>query len=1816
MNTPFIAQLKTHLPEQSWPWVLAALRQDKLVWETLNTCGSILQVPSDLDKQPESWNPARIAFLTLGQPVPTPNGTLSLGIRQRAFRTYETLTQRQQPTLDNLPPMIRATLLAVALRERLRLTGKWDNLVEELKLAPFEVWTTPLACLYGLVEKPDDLLHTLIVPGVPVEIFHLAIHALLSNPLPSNEQINLLQSMVAKLPVSDLYVVLRHLTAIRPQLAADFAKRISVTKQTGDDEIPLYRLVENYRRAEIALIAGYRSEALETISTAKDQARIVQANLAAQNAQVCDDPIISWQKAYEYAPERPEYRARLALAFLDARNVTDASSILDPTENNGHPDLLFATARLAYLSGDIDNAKQLASQALFASEAQDNQVQKNPVILPRLTIQLARLLMELSLYSAAIRAIQLTLHEQPNDPELLILLGQAQSAAGQHMQAAESYQWAAILAPDRPDLHRDLAESLESAGEWGLALEERKIMAATTASNSEDQYTLADCALHNKQPEYAAEISRAILVKNPSDGIAHTLLGEALSAQGDLESAREHFSQASELAPYLPRPWLALARAYNQSDHPLKALETLRIAAQALPASAEVHLALGEQYQSTNSPTQALSAFERAAEIEPGNEIIALRYGQTLYQLGHLPQAHQVLAQAYQKDPANVEVAHIYAQILLVQDDAQAAVTPLETVVASNPNDPTPFVDYARALLMTKGDATKATKALEHALHLNPNYIEAQALLGEALAAEGDYQRALEAFQTALETPLAQNNDWHSRLSYGLGNVALKLGQTGTAIASLLEATHLDPQNYRPVCLLADAYESAGLIPDSYQSAREALRLAGDDLPVMVWFVEKILALSVEGQTGENGSIQPNPRQDELRQTAMQTLARAAELTSTQADILLRIAHIQATAGDPDSAIINYRKLVNVLSASPAELQEAACALLNLNDANGAVLCFKKALDNIPGKSGNKELETSLLTQLAHSLQKERELEAALETIEKAIHLAPDDATLSVYKAQLLIEAGQSQSALSFLEEELKRLPNPKLHHITAIILQTQGKLLEALKHSNEGAQAPTAEENQADGIGQQLSVIVSIELARTLLMPDQACHVISNQSVFISGRGVPAHPLYQILCAEIALEDEREIEAAQLLGKALENADNKSPRLLALQARIMARRGDHQSALEIYQSALQTLGEGDAINAGSTNQVDEKSVHRMDISSSPVAYQSNLYPFIDTALELNLWGVALRLAQKAVLIAPAEPLAHLNLARVLVKRAEFQLLCDDSEVVHHAPGLVALSEGTCHTYDQAIQDVFSICGNLSLHTNLTAVPTCLARWQFRGNAVFTPSEATAQALDAWANKSLNHEDIASSISALRHVESNAGYKIKDYSQQTGIVLTQIALSLQDKVPQEAIKALQLAILNEPIHSIYYGIRHFLLARMAFYHNQPIAAPAIQSALTLIPDEPRWCALAAKINLASGNKEIAINYLEQAIQLEPRAIEHLLALGNLYLQFTEEGKSSDALLAVKCLERATRITPDNANAWLTLARAHRLAGSLEQAAAAAERSTTLAPDITASYLIEAEIALQAGKPQAAHDHALAALQIQPGSIDAAMALSRTLQALNRPAEALAVIDKAIPAPEQSLPLKLERIHLIRKSQGPGTALQAVTELSQNYPDDSTVLAMLAEVQADAGQEEIAIRTAQKAILLGESLSTAQQMNLRLLLGQLLRRAGQLDQAVHHLDEVIQLSPEKIEAYLELGRTHQDRRQLAQALLMYRRAATIAPRDPRSYLQAGLALKEGKDYVEAETMLRRAAELAPNDPTIRRQLAAVIAINLVHNPRHTLQAETV
>jgi tetratricopeptide (TPR) repeat protein len=194
-------------------------------------------------------------------------------------------------------------------------------------------------------------------------------------------------------------------------------------------------------------------------------------------------------------------------------------------------------------------------------------------------------------------------------------------------------------------------------------------------------------------------------------------------------------------------------------------------------------------------------------------------------------------------------------------------------------------------------------------------------------------------------------------------------------------------------------------------------------------------------------------------------------------------------------------------------------------------------------------------------------------------------------------------------------------------------------------------------------------------------------------------------------------------------------------------------------------------------------------------------------------------------------------------------------------------------------------------------------------------------------------------------------------------------------------------------------------------------------------------------------------------------------------------------------------------------------------------------------------------------------------------------------------------------LQYERIKLLQELKGANAALQILSELVTEYPDDARILTSLANSQADLGDLPAATQTALAALKAGKlGLEPHELANIHYLTGSLLRKSGQLDQAVQHLSEAVSLSTQFLEAYLELGLARKERREYHQALQAFEQATKIAPRDPRPHYQAGLALKEGKDFQRSEAMLRQAANLAPDDVLVRRQLAQVVALNLVHHPR--------
>jgi tetratricopeptide (TPR) repeat protein len=346
----------------------------------------------------------------------------------------------------------------------------------------------------------------------------------------------------------------------------------------------------------------------------------------------------------------------------------------------------------------------------------------------------------------------------------------------------------------------------------------------------------------------------------------------------------------------------------------------------------------------------------------------------------------------------------------------------------------------------------------------------------------------------------------------------------------------------------------------------------------------------------------------------------------------------------------------------------------------------------------------------------------------------------------------------------------------------------------------------------------------------------------------------------------------------------------------------------------------------------------------------------------------------------------------------------------------------------------------------------------------------------------------------------------------------------------------------------------------------------------------------------------AVEHLKEATQLDPKDSSAFFWLGKALMAIQSFGE------AIAAFQEAVKLNPKEAEFMLALAEAFRASGDTK----AAKERAALAHEIDASQsqplLMQAELALQAGDAEEARTLAEEALKLAPKDANAMRIYADCLQALGLQDDALAVLQTAQQYARDALPLLVRSAQLLPQDE----SVRELAKLSQQHQDRAEVFFALSEALAAAGNLKDAIQAGQQAVKNAAQGMTADlQAKLHLHLGKLLKQSGQLDQSLHHLDEAIRMASYLSEAYIERGRVFQSRRQFKQALEAFEAASGIAPDKAEPHLEAANALKEAKDYGAAEAELRTAAKLAPKDRLIQRQLAALVALNLMHQPHGNL-----
>lgn len=1750
MSVKLIRELSTSLAQLDQAYVVRALRQEPLLWHSLEDEAFLAQALSHTSSQPQYWSPASLSLLALGAPdsflqlKDNPEAAVDNNLRTQALSAYDTRLNLA-PSGSHPLTLPQAGLLALALRERWRLNGSWQELVDATSTAPLTVWKPVFACLVGMLANPRDLLEHLVIASGRQGLDELAVHAFLSNPLSQAALADIFISVLSQTDLETALPVLRLLGQQFPDLGKEVSAALAAKLDAQDVKSPsdLEDLQSLMNRSEVYQFSGQYSKAMPLLDAAWQHSRKLQTDMAARLAQSAaddHDELTAQQalaRANEIDPDPQQPLPALSLAQLHTGQLDPR--YLQRLEEPGaaeasHPASHTAVAKLAQQSGDLPRAQDFARRALESALHTENIKQVQEKTLQSLT----ELFIEVDLPQEALQAAKLALAHNPNHAKTLMNMSKAQLSCGEGEAAQDSAQIAVTLSPNDLALQRNLGKVLTANSEWAHALRAwEKIVSQQSVPNAEDLYEVAECAIAADQPEKAVQASQQVLNTQVQDGRAHALIGQAYHKLGDTANALQHFNQAIDLAPELPQPWLALANYHLVKGERDAAREKLVTAAEAIPLDPQIRLALAETYLAEENPSQGLAEVQQAHlfmddryDLLPQADLLA---GKALLALGRTYDACQKLAAAHHSYPNNLNIAHQYGRALLQSEDAEQALEVLSEVKDHADAPLESLLDYADAHINLGEQPQEARKAVETVLQQDPAHPEALALLAETLSLEGQHEKALEKYKQTMNTDLIQKEGWQARMSAGMAKSALALNQPQAAIAALEEVLGQMPDDLGVMKTLCQAYVEAGLQENAAGTLSAVHKLGQDDVLTMLWVADHAIKL---GQS----------------KLANQALTRAMELQPEHANVLVRMGYLQMHQQDPDAARQTFSKLFSAKMLHTSELRLAAQALSELGDVSASVPYLKKALEL------GEEDQSTLLADLTKVQLQAGDYLDALDSIEKQIEISPEEPALLKSKADVLIALKRAGEALACLRQALELDPgNHRLLYEIAQLQRENHELAAALVNIEKALSLAPDD---------KLTRYLAAEINHASLHTKRVRKLLNQ----VEPQREPTNPSWALRKSEYLLEAGEMEKAAELL-TGVEEVLKDHPRLLANQARIHARHGSLERANALYKQALTNLSK--------VNPAALKAENRANIHLS----------LAEAAMELHAWDDAIKLTGQAIDDQPAEPQPRLMLAKALVRRAEFQQLCQDVQAVNHAPGDIALDKAAYKEFENALQQVEKRVPQENEKEN-----TEVKRWRKLGELAFNVSSGGAM------SQPKNALESAALISASRR--SGKGLEaieaVEDFNESPEVKL-QVALTLAEEQPVEAVSNALQAVQELPENPLALAA----LAQLTQDGDDAsVALESILAALQTWEDEPHWHSLAAAMYNRQGHLMAEIQHLEKAVSLEPDHIPHYLKLANALL---DDNKPDDAIDVLNHLPEGQQ---PQVEAYKLLIEASRLKKDYKLALTYVDEWAAAYPSRLDPLLAGAEIALESGRQHQAEEYLLAAEMLEPNHPGTLLLQAKVLMSDNRPREALRLLDQAVSRANHPLPLLLERAKLVPMVEGDQAGLNTLLALSKEYPEEPEVLSQLSEAFIQAGQYPEAIKAAQRALKANQgALNSQQQAMLEYQIGVLMRQDGQLDQAIKYLDDAIQRSPDFISAYLEIAEAHKARREHQKGIEYLQQAIEFDPLDPRPYREAGMLFKEVKDYSGAERMLRRAADLAPKDIDIQRKLGAVIALSLVHRP---------
>jgi putative PEP-CTERM system TPR-repeat lipoprotein len=656
--------------------------------------------------------------------------------------------------------------------------------------------------------------------------------------------------------------------------------------------------------------------------------------------------------------------------------------------------LEIGSARFDAAKADLDAARKAAPAALMV------------------TYTAALLDFSQGQYVTAKDALQKVLRAAPDHMPATLLLGAVELNLGALQQAELHLKKYLVRFPSNNYARKLLAQVQLKGAQPADAVATLAPMLKDGAGKDPHLLALAgESSMRTGDFGKAAGYFEQAAVLAPNAAALHTSLGLARLGQGDPAKGISELERATVLDPKSLQAGTALVRAELNLKHYDKALAAARALVKAQPDDAVVHNLEGGVHLSKGDRAAARASFDKAASLQPTLFAAVMNLAQMDVQDNKPDAARQRLLALLEKDKKNSSAMAAMAGLAQVQNKPDEVIGWLEKAHAENPEAIGPAIQLATHYLRIRqpAKALSLTRKLQTA---NPANADVLDLLGQAQLASKDLNGALETY-SKLVNVAPKSAMAHFRLA----TVHALTKNDGAAAGDLKRAIALRPGFVPAYLAQAELALRANRPDDALAAARQVQKQPGQEsaglmLEGDVQLQQKKPALALPLYE-KAFALAQSPR-------LMIAIHRLLVQSGREKEAAQRMA--QWTREHPDDALTalyvaesniaskQYAAAIPQLEAIIKKAPDNAAALNNLawtyqQEKNPKALetaerAYKLAADSAP-----------VIDTLGVILTERGDSKRAVELLQKAVNLAPDDLDLRLHLAQALAKSGDKANA-------------------------------------------------------------------------------------------------------------------------------------------------------------------------------------------------------------------------------------------------------------------------------------------------------------------------------------------------------------------------------------------------------------------------------------------------------------------------------------------------------------------------------------------------------------------------------------------------------------------------------------------------------------------------------------------------------------------------------------------------------------------------------------------------------------------------------------